>query len=117
VTDLTLEIQGQPDETGVIETPSGGTILLTPPVSDSYWKYRVQLSDTQSIIGFPKFSTIGIGFAVENDWNTNLPYTQDAEKIFNHIDHNKGDDNITDEDCITAIKLIQEAATDAKAAS
>ena len=30
----------------------------------------VRLSDAQAILGFPKYLTIGIGFAIEDDWNT-----------------------------------------------
>lgn len=85
-------------------------LLMTPPVGEDYWLFRVKLSDTQSIIGFPKFGTIGIGFAKETDWNTNLPYTSSAHDIFEHIRHNKGDDSISDSDCIAAIELIREAA-------
>lgn len=58
------------------------TLLITPPIDGDYWQFRVKLSDTQSIVGFPKFGTIGIGFAQEADWNTNLPYTCTAAQIF-----------------------------------
>lgn len=85
------------------------TMVLTPPIGGDYWLLRVPLSDTQAIVAFPKFFTIGVGFQREEDWNTNLPYTVTAEEIFNHISHNKSDDSITDADCITAIRLIQEA--------
>jgi hypothetical protein len=44
----------------------------------------------------------------EEDWNTNLPYTCDAEEIYSHIEHNKQDDTISKEDCIKAIKMLQE---------
>ena len=86
-------------------------LLVTPLAlgDDDYWVFRVKLSENQAIIAFPKFFTLGIGFAKEDDWNTNLPYTSETENIFNHIAHNKGDDNIKDADCIAAIKLIQEA--------
>ncbi len=104
--ELTLEWKEQPDRTPVI-----GPIMMTPPVGEKgYWHYRVRLTDKQSIVGFPKFGTIGIGFEVEDeDWNTNLPYTQPAEKIFSHIKKNRGDDSISDEDCIRAIEMIQAA--------
>ena len=83
-------------------------IMMTPAVGeDDYWTYRVQLSETQSIIGFPKFGMIGIGFKKEEDWNTNLPSNCDAEKIYNHIKKNKGDSKITKAKCIEAIKMIQ----------
>lgn len=92
------------------ETPMFGGLMLTPKLDENYWSYRVLLSEKQAVIGFPKFFTVGIGFAVEDeDWNTNLPYTCDAVEIFNHIKDNRGDDAISDEDCIAAIRLIQEA--------
>jgi hypothetical protein len=104
---LYLETRDQSNETAVI-----GPVLLTPPIDEDYWQFRVRLTDQQSIVGFPKFTTIGIGFAVEDDWNTNLPYTCSAEQIYDHIEHNKGDDTISREDCLAAIRLIQAAATE-----
>jgi hypothetical protein len=86
-------------------------VAVTPPLDEDYWLFRVRLSDKQAIVGFPKFFTIGIGFRVEEDWNTNLPYSCGAEEIYNHIKHNKGDDSISDEACIDAIKAIQKQAT------
>lgn len=74
-----------------------------------YWTYRVRLSEGQAIVGFRKFMTIGIGFALEDDWNTNLPYNCETEEIFQHIKRNKGDDSISDDDCREAIRMIQEA--------
>lgn len=109
--ELKLERRGQADETAVLTAPGGGSILMTPPIGEDYWAYRVRLSDTQAVVGFPKFATIGIGFAVEGDWNTNLPYTCENEKILSHIGHNKGDDAISDDDVLAAIRLIQVAVT------
>lgn len=103
---LTLERKDQQNNTGQV-----GPIMITPPIDEDYWTYRVQLAGKQAILGFPKFGTIGIGFAVEEDWNTNLPYTCGTEEIYEHIEHNKGDDAITREDCLAAIKLVQDAAT------
>lgn len=88
-----------------------GPVMITPRLSEDYWLFRVRLSDRQAMLGFPKFTTIGIGFAVETDWNTNLPYDCDLERIFQHIAHNKGDESISDEDCREAIRMIQAAAT------
>lgn len=102
--ELVLETKDQENKTAEI-----GAALLTPPIDEDYWAYRVRLTDTQAIVAFPKFFTVGIGFAREEDWNTNLPYTCDAEEIFQHIEHNKGDDAISDEDCIAAIRMIQGA--------
>lgn len=103
---LKLEVKPQPNATGQI-----GNIMITPLIDEKYWTWRVCLSDTQSIVGFPKFATIGIGFAQEEDWNTNLPYTCSTEEIYDHIKHNKGNDSISDEDCLAAIHMIQEAVT------
>ena len=102
---LALETKGQ-EPGGII---GGGAIMITPALDEGYWAYRVKLSDAQAIVGFPKFGTVGIGFAQEEDWNTNLPFTCGAEEIYDHIEHNKGDDSITREDCLTAIRMIQDA--------
>jgi hypothetical protein len=87
----------------------GVTLLLTPPIDEGYWWMRVPLSPSQAIVAFPKFGTVGIGFQQEDDWNTNLPYSCKATEIFNHISHNKGASDISDETCVRAIELIQEA--------
>jgi hypothetical protein len=108
---LKLEIRDQEDK-----TPHIGPVVITPPVDEDYWAYRVRLTEAQAIVGFPKFMTIGIGFAQEEDWNTNFPYTCDADEIWQHIRHNKGDDSISDEDCIAAIRLIQGAIKAAEVA-
>ena len=97
----------------------GRGIMITPPLDEDYWYWRVQLGDNgQAILGFPKFTTIGIGFAQEQeDWNTNLPFPCSARKIFEHIKPNKGDEAISDTDCIEAIELVREAARNFKALS
>jgi hypothetical protein len=92
-----------------IKVPSGPTLIITPPIDEDYWLYRVQLKHGQSIVAFPKFFTIGCGFAKEEDWNTNLPLLScSPERLFDHIKHNKGFDDISDEECIAAIKALQE---------
>jgi hypothetical protein len=103
--ELRLERRDQADKT----THFGG-MMLTPAIDQDYWTYRVLLSPSQAIVGFPKFFTTGIGFAIEDDWNTNLPYTSDTEEIFRHIAHNKGDDSISDDDVREAIRMVREAA-------
>lgn len=108
---LVLENKNQPNLTPVI-----GPFAMTPPINEDYWTYRVRVSARQSVVGFPKFGTVGIGFAVEDDWNTNLPYTCDADQIYEHIEHNKGDETITREDCVVAIEMIRLAATADRAA-
>lgn len=103
--DLVLECnEAMVDKTAIL---GGGRIMMTPPIDESYWKFRVRVSEKQAIIGFPKFNTIGIGFQHEEDWNTNLPYTTSAKEIYDHIEHNKQDDSIPPELCIRAIKIIQ----------
>ena len=104
---LRLETRSQPDL-----TYDSGTLSMTPPIDESYWKYRVRLSEKQAIVGFPKFGVIGIGFAVEDDWNTNLPSSSRAEEIYEHIKHNQGDEGISREHCLAAIRMIQEAAAE-----
>jgi len=109
---LTLEVRGQADRTVHV-----GPFAMTPLIDEGYWSYRVMLSERQAVVGFPKFSTIGIGFAVEDDWNTNFPYTCGTEEIFAHIAHNKDDDAISDDDVREAIRMIQERATADRSAS
>jgi len=113
--DLVLEVNADyisdADKEG-IDIPG---IMITPAVGDDeYWLFRVKVSDSQSIIGFPKFGTIGIGFQKEKDWNTNLSYQTPANRILEHIRFNKGDDNISDDVCLKAIRLIQDAALNEK---
>ena len=92
-----------------VSTPAGA-ISFTPPLDEAYWAIKVEVSDNQAIVAFPKFWTYGIGFQHEEaDWNTNLPYTVSAAEIFGHISHNKGDDTISDERCIEAIEMIRKA--------
>lgn len=104
---LTLEINKKfaptNQEVGIVSPH----ILMTPAIGDDYWKYRVKLCKDQAILGFPKFGTVGIGFAKEEDWNTNLPFRCEVEKIYNHIKHNKKYKQIKKSDCIKAIGLIK----------
>lgn len=112
-TELVLERRDQDDR-----TVHFGAASLTPRIDEGYWQYRVRLTKRQSIVGFPKFSTIGIGFAVEDDWNTNLPYTCSAEEIVDHIWHNRlSKKKITKPLAIEAVRLIQQAATADRAAA
>jgi len=93
-----------------------GVVQITPEIDEDYWIFKVKVSEKQAVIGFPKFGTIGIGFQKEVDWNTNLPYTCDTMEIYNHIKHNKGGKATTQENCIAAIKLIQDACYKLKGA-
>ncbi len=106
---MKLEINATCNDPGVEELKGTG-IIITPPIGEDYWLFRVAVSKKQALVGFPKFFTIGIGFQKEEDWNTNLPYTQPAESIFLHIAHNKKDNSISGQVCIDAIQLIKEAA-------
>lgn len=109
---LKLERQEHEDSSPTWQTPGGGVIMLTPALGATYWTYRVCITEGQAVLGFPKFGSIGIGFAVETDWNTNLPSTAPAEDILLHIGHNKGDESVSDADVLAAIKLIQAAVAE-----
>jgi hypothetical protein len=105
--ELVLEVKEEDATSGHI-APG---VMMTPAIGEDFWFYRVRLGDNgQAVLGFPKYTTIGIGFAIEEDWNTNLPYRCSTQEIFEHIRHNKGDASIDDVDVVTAIKMIQEAA-------
>ena len=84
-----------------------GRIMLTPPIDEDYWLYRVVVSNKQAVVGFKKFNTIGIGFQYEKDWNTNLPWSTSAEEIYDHIKHNRL--GVPKNRCIEAIEIIQSA--------
>ena len=107
---LILEKRSEPDKTPTFQTEKGSVLMMTPAIDADYWAYRVKLYKDQGVIGFPKFGTIGIGFIIEEDWNTNLPYTCETEEIYNHIEHNKRYSEITKELALEAIKMIQEQA-------
>jgi hypothetical protein len=95
----------------------GGGIMMTPPIAEDYWYFRVKLGRRgQAILGFPKFGTVGIGFAEEVDWNTNLPFLSSAQRIYKHIHHNKGR-GIRHVDCLAAIEMVREAARQFKGLS
>ena len=84
-------------------------IMFTPDISEDYWLMRVVLYKDQSIVAFPKFGMIGIGFAIESDWNTNLPYQTDTERLYNWIKRNKKYRAITKQTCLEGLKMLQEA--------
>lgn len=109
---LELEINKNFVEDANIKELQKSGILMTPPLGGDNWIYRVKLTENQSLLGFKKFTTIGIGFDKEVDWNTNLPYSCDAEQIYNHIKHNKL--NATKKDCLEAINMIQTAVKESK---
>lgn len=115
--ELQLEVRDQGDGTVRLGGIGAVGFMMTPSLGEDYWSYRVRLGERQAIVGFPKFGTIGVGFAVEEDWNTNLPYTCETDEIFGHIAHNKGDEAISDDDVRRAIFMVQLAATAAAEAA
>jgi hypothetical protein len=111
---LGLERKRQENYTTVAETGENVVMMFGPLVGEDYWQYRVKITDTQAVVGFPKYNTIGIGFQVEEaDPNTNLPFTELAEQITDHIWHNHGPSIPEDEDwkitVTAAIAIIQNA--------
>ncbi len=108
--DLQLEINAKFQQAKDTLQGSGVQIMITPPLDEDYWLFRVKLYEDQAEHGFPKFGVIGVGFAQEEDRNTNLPSTCEAQQIYDHIKHNKRYEQITDEQCLAAIQLVQEAA-------
>lgn len=107
--ELKLETRNQDDKTEQV-----GPALISPITDEDYWSYRVRLSERQAVVGFSKFSTIGIGFAIEDtDWNTNLPWTSPTKRIVDHIWCNVGDESITRADVTRAVAMIQDAVKNA----
>ena len=104
-----VEFKTQKNKTGMFGDKEGVQAMMSPPVDEDYWVARVHLFKDQFVLAFPKFSTIGIGFAKEEDWNTNLPYTESANRIANHIWINHKYEKITKKQTIDAIKLLQKA--------
>lgn len=81
--------------------------MITPDINEDYYLLRVHMYKDQYINAFPKMATIGIGFAIEKDWNVNLRYQNKAEIIANHIFHNRKYKQITKKMVIEAIQLLQ----------
>ena len=106
---LVLEVNESCVDRETFIFPDGCRFKVTPAIGEDYWLFRVQVGYGQAVLGFPKFWVIGIGFAKESDWNTNLPSSCSAEEIFRHIKHNKGHKEIKDEVCLEAIRMIQAA--------
>lgn len=106
---MTVEINAGFERSDGVFASGGCVVMITPPLDENYWVARVVLHKDQAIVCFPKFGTIGCGFAQEEDWNTNLPISCDAEDIYRHIKHNKKYEAITDEMCLEAIRALQAA--------
>lgn len=86
------------------------TVMMTPMIDEDYWVFRVKLHEDQAVIAFPKFSTMGIGFAQEEDWNTNLPYRCQTKNICAHIWENRKYEEITRPMVMKAIQMLQKAS-------
>ena len=90
-------------------------ISVCPSTSENYWTFRVKLCKDQAVLGFPKYGLCGIGMALEEDWNTNLPVFTDmspeenAKRITRHIKCNKLYKSITNKMIEEAIELIAKA--------
>jgi hypothetical protein len=108
---MNLQLEYRDKFDGGISTFTNGKIavLITPNIGEDYWVFRIKLFKDQALLAFPKFWTMGIGFALEEDWNTNLRYDVEAHKIFYHIKCNKRYKEIRDQECIAAIKVLQKA--------
>jgi hypothetical protein len=91
----------------------GITVSITPPLDEDYFIARIKLHRDQAVQVFPKFGTVGCGFAKEKDWNTNLPIACAAEKIADHILHNKKYKKITRWQVIKAIRALQDFCVEA----
>lgn len=91
-------------------------ISICPPTSEDYWTFRVKLYKDQAVLGFPKYGLVGVGMALEEDGNTNLPLhstessQENAERIADHISGNKKYKFITRQMIVDAIVIINNAA-------
>lgn len=95
---------------GKIEETKNARFLFGGVPSNDKFLFIVNLGKGQAIVAFPKYSqSIGIGFFIEENYDTNLPYQCKAEDIYNHIKCNKKYKEIKKKDCIAAIEKIQTA--------
>lgn len=109
--DLKLEINKKFIEDSDVKKLSEKGLLITPPLNEDYWIYRVKLDNGQAVLGFPKFGIVGCGFAIEEDWNCNLPTSIcTPEEIYEHIKHNQKPSIASKEYVLEAIRLIKEQA-------
>lgn len=106
-----MHVEANEDIKGNTGILANGVIMITPAVGeDDYWLFRVPVGAGQYVTAFPKFGTVGIGFQIEDDWNTNLPWVCSAKNIATHIWHNRKPARITRADLIKAIELLQPLA-------
>ena len=85
-------------------------IMVTPPIDEDYWVFRVKLHKDQAVVAFPKFGTLGIGFAKEENWNTNLPYQCTTKEIADWIWKNRKYSQVTYKLMSEAIEILRKAA-------
>ena len=107
---LELEFRDKFKSTKTAFAAGNIVIMMTPPLDKDYWIFRIKLLADQALVAFPKFGTIGIGFAIEDDWNTNLPWNCECEEIYNHIKCNKKYKGITKKTCVKAINILKKAS-------
>jgi len=103
------------DATGLLLRPTnegGDLFLISPDTGPDYWLFRVQLVKDQAIVAFPKMGLLGVGFAIEEDWNRNLPIDrrqtdEELAQIWDHIRANKKYPSITKKMGMEALRLIR----------
>lgn len=78
------------------------------------WLFRVKVSDGQAVIGYPRLSTIGVGFAVESDddFGVDAPYDLGVEEIWAAIRVNAG--GVPEGLAVQAIRIVADAAAEAR---
>jgi hypothetical protein len=109
VDDLKLRRRSQEDQTRV----PGTNISIGRSGAEDYWTYRVDLTENQALIGFPKHGTIGIDFL--HNRGEDLPYTSDPEYLADFFAPGRlegGDTEISRAAVIRAIKMIREAVVE-----
>ena len=106
---LTVEVNVNFVEAGTaFPIPGGGTFIVTPPLDGDYFIARVVLHKDQAVQIFPKFMTIGCGFAIEEgSWNTNLPLAWNTDELVDHIWKNRKYEEITKEMVAEAVDLLK----------
>ena len=85
-------------------------IMMTPPIDEKYWVFRIKLHKDQAVVAFPKFGLMGIGFAQESNWNTNLPSCDSTKSIVDHIWENRKYPQVTYAILTKAVKMLQKAS-------
>lgn len=108
IEDLKLRRRAEEDQTQVAPNLSIGR-----SGGDDYWAYRVDLSDKQALIGFPKHGTIGVDFL--HNHGQDLPYSVNPERLADFFSRGRllgGDETMPRANVIHAIKMIREAVVE-----